>query len=105
MPPVPPVSLNAKLTSAARSHSEDQAQMRQMRHRGSDGSKVGIRVTRAGYAWRAVAENIAWNYPDVDAVFTGWLSSPGHCRNIMGANYTLMGIAEEDLYWTQVFAR
>ncbi|WP_052333908.1 CAP domain-containing protein [Neolewinella persica] len=105
MPPVSPVSLNAKLTAAARSHSADQANMRKMQHLGSDGSKVGTRVTRAGYTWRTVAENVAWNYPDVDAVFAGWLSSPGHCRNIMGADYTVMGMAEEDLYWTQVFAR
>lgn len=105
MPSVSPLSLNVELTVAARSHSADQAQMRKMQHQGSDGSNVGIRVTRAGYNWRAVAENVAWNYPDVDAVFAGWLSSPGHCRNIMSADYTLMGMAEEDLYWTQVFAR
>lgn len=105
MPPVAPVTLNAKLTTAARNHSADQARMDQMQHEGSDGSQVGTRVTKAGYTWRAVAENVAWNYPDVDAVYAGWLSSPGHCRNIMGANYTVMGMAEKDLYWTQVFAR
>ncbi|MFK8162604.1 MAG: CAP domain-containing protein [Lewinella sp.] len=105
MPAVPPLSLNTKLTVAARNHSADQANMSKMQHEGSDGSNVGSRVTRAGYSWRAVAENVAWNYPNVDAVFEGWLSSPGHCRNIMGANYTVMGMAEEDLYWTQVFAR
>jgi uncharacterized protein YkwD len=105
MPPVPQLSLNAKLTVAARNHAADQASMRKMQHQGSDGSNVGTRVTRAGYTWRAVAENVAWNYPDVDAVFAGWLSSPGHCRNIMSADYTLMGMAEEDFYWTQVFAR
>jgi uncharacterized protein YkwD len=105
MPPVASLSLNTMLTTAARTHSADQAQMKRMQHQGSDGSNVGNRLTRAGYNWRAVAENVAWNYPDVDAVFAGWLSSPGHCLNIMNANYTLMGMAEEDLYWTQVFAR
>jgi uncharacterized protein YkwD len=105
MPSVPQLTLNAKLTVAARNHSADQASMSRMQHLGSDGSKVDTRVTRAGYTWRAVAENVAWNYPDVDAVFAGWLSSPGHCRNIMNANYTVMGMAEKDLYWTQVFAR
>jgi uncharacterized protein YkwD len=105
MPSVPTLALNSSLTAAAQNHSDDQARIKSMQHQGSDGSNVGIRVTRAGYTWRAVAENVAWNYPNVDAVFAGWLASPGHCLNIMDANYTVMGMAEEDLYWTQVFAR
>lgn len=105
MPPVAPVTLNAQLTAAARAHSQDQARMQRMQHKGSDGSNVGTRVTRAGYTWRNVGENVAWNYPDAGAVMTGWLNSPGHCKNLMSANFTEMGMAETDLYWTQVFAR
>ena len=105
MPPVAPLTGNARLTAAARAHSADQARMRRMQHKGSDGSNVGDRVTRAGYTWRNVGENIAWNYPDAEAVMAGWLSSPGHCRNLMSANFREMGMAETDLYWTQVFAR
>lgn len=105
MPPVAPLSLNAKLTAAARIHSADQARMQRMQHKGSDGSNVGDRVTRAGYTWQRVGENVAWNYPDAEAVMAGWLGSAGHCQNLMNANFTEMGMAETDLYWTQVFAR
>lgn len=105
MPPVSPVSLHPQLTAAARTHSADQARIQKMQHQGSDGSTVGTRLTRAGYSWRAVAENVAWNYPNIDAVVAGWISSPGHCRNIMNPDYTFMGVAEKDLYWTQVFAK
>ncbi|TXF90879.1 CAP domain-containing protein [Neolewinella aurantiaca] len=105
MPPVGALALHPQLTVAAQAHSEDQARMQQMQHAGSDGSSVGTRVTRAGFTWRSVGENVAWNYPDVEAVVAAWLSSPGHCTNIMNANYQYMGMGEEDLYWTQVFAR
>lgn len=105
MPVVSPLSLHPDLNAVAEAHSEDQAAMGRVQHNGSDGSTVSTRLTRAGFTWRSVGENVAWNYPDVDAVITGWLASPGHCRNIMNANFEYMGIGEEDLYWTQVFAR
>ena len=34
-----------------------------------------------------------------------WLKSAGHCENIMNANYTQLGAAGVNNYWTQVFAR
>lgn len=105
MPPVSPVSLHPQLTLTAHNHSVDQARMQSMQHQGSDGSTVGTRLTRAGYSWRAVAENIAWNYANIDAAVNGWITSPGHCRNIMDPDYTYMGVAEKNLYWTQVFAK
>lgn len=105
MPPVAPLSLHASLTTAARGHSSDQAHLGSMQHAGSDGSNVGIRVTRAGYSWRGVAENVAWNYPTIEAVMEGWLASSGHCKNIMNATFTHMGIGVDNRYWTQVFAR
>lgn len=105
MPAVPALALHTKLNTAAQLHSNDQATNNRMQHEGSDGSKVGARVTRAGFSWRTVGENVAWNYPNVDAVVAGWLSSPGHCRNVMNANFRYMGMGETELYWTQVFAR
>ncbi|MEO0734870.1 MAG: CAP domain-containing protein [Bacteroidota bacterium] len=105
MPPVPALRLDAQLSAAARTHSADQARNGKMTHQGSDGSNVGQRVTRAGFTWRSVGENVAWNYQNVNHVMEGWLGSPGHCKNIMSAGFTMMGMGEEELYWTQVFAR
>lgn len=105
MPPVPALRLNDRLMAAAQAHSDDMAAMRNMQHTGSDGSKVSTRVTRAGFDWTAVAENIAWNQRDVQQVIVAWINSPGHCKNLMNARYQFMGFGETDLYWTQVFAR
>jgi uncharacterized protein YkwD len=106
----PPLKSAALLEQAALAHAKDMAAHNLFEHVGSDGSRPADRVTRTGYRWRAVAENIAAGSADVDRVVNGWLESPGHCRNIMGAQYTEMGIAyvvdpksEDGIYWAQVF--
>ncbi|MEL6140250.1 MAG: CAP domain-containing protein [Bacteroidota bacterium] len=104
MPPVSALTFHNDLMEAAQSHSQDQASMNRMQHAGSDGSNVGQRVTRSGYTWRAVAENVAWNYQTAESVVNGWINSEGHCRNIMNSNYRHMGIAQQNWFWTQVFA-
>ncbi len=105
MPAVPALRLHPQLSSAAQAHSEDQARHGKMQHLGSDGSRVSDRVTRAGFTWRAVGENVAWNYRSVDAAMRAWLESEGHCKNIMGAQFQFLGVGERSFYWTQVFAR
>jgi uncharacterized protein YkwD len=109
--PAPPLALAPLLERAARTHAQDMAQHSLFEHRGSDGSKPSERVTRAGYRWRTVAENIAAGARDAQTVVQGWLDSPGHCVNIMGAQYSEMGVAyavdpksEAGVYWAQVFA-
>jgi len=111
-PAVPPLTLSAMLSRAALIHSQDMANNDFFEHEGSDGSKVGDRTARIGYNWRAVAENIAIGAETAEIVVQGWLDSPGHCVNIMSADYTEMGIAyvvepksKPGIYWTQVFGR
>ncbi|MGA3488329.1 CAP domain-containing protein [Micromonosporaceae bacterium DT55] len=102
------LSAHSRLTTAAQRHSEDQAAHRNMAHEGSDGSNVGTRVTRAGYTWRAVAENVAMGYRTHAEVMQGWMNSPGHRRNILNCTYRHLGVGVAEgggsLYWTQVFA-
>lgn len=82
-------------------------------HEGADGSDPGTRVTNTGYNWNSVAENIAAGQDSIDSVIDAWLDSPGHCRNIMSANVTQIGMALVDgdnsnsyqTYWTMVLAR
>lgn len=111
-PAAPPLQLSAMLNRAALLHTQDMSNENFFEHQGSDGSKVADRVSRIGYRWRGVGENIATGAPDAEAVVKGWIASPGHCGNIMGAQFTEMGIAyvvnrnsNAGIYWTQVFAR
>lgn len=88
-----PLELDATLSAVARDHARDMAAQDAMRHRGSDGSRPSERLTRAGYAWRAAAENVAAGQRDAETVVAHWLESPGHCANIMSPRFTQMGAA------------
>ncbi len=99
-----PVRLEPRLTRAAALHSADMHRNGFMGHAGSDGSTVGVRVTRQGYEWSAVAENVAFGYRTPEAVMQGWMASPGHCAAIMGPTYSELGAAEDGNFWTLVFA-
>jgi hypothetical protein len=111
-PPAPAIGWNDQLGEAALAHSQDMAAQRYFAHRAKDGSLVGERTLRTGYRWRTVGENIAVGQTTPAEAVSGWLSSPGHCANIMHPGFTEMGGAyairtdrrPKRVYWTQVFA-
>lgn len=103
-----PLVLDPKLSSAAVAHARDMASHQEMRHAGSDGSTPLERLHRTGYKDRTSAENVAHGYDSVEAVMQGWLNSPPHRKNILGA-YEQMGFGvarDEDgrPYWCAEFA-
>jgi len=111
-PAVEPLVYNCPIEPAATKHSRDMAENNFFSHIGSDGLRVGGRVTETGYEWSVVGENIAAGFNDVASVMDGWLESPGHCRNIMDGRFTGVSVVRVDSrsadypnYWTQVFAR
>lgn len=101
--PAPALTWNDQLEKAAYNHSSDMFRNKYFSHTGSDGSDSGERIYDAGYSWRYYGENIAQGYPTEKEVIAGWLSSPGHCSNIMSRNYKEMGVAKVGDYWTQDF--
>ena len=104
-PPAGPLTIDPRLSRAALGHSTEMRRRDVMSHIGADGSHVGDRVTRQGYAWRSVGENVARGYETPESVVSGWLASAGHCANIMAADFVHLGVGRDDLYWTQVFGR
>lgn len=103
--PAGPVTLEARLTTAAQAHADDMNAHTYFSHTGRDGSDIGTRVDRTGYGWRSVGENIGSGYPDADAVMQDWLWSDGHCANLMKPDYLHLGVGKRGEYWVQVFAR
>lgn len=104
-----PLTHEAPLSDAARTHSQDQADRGELTHTGSDGSSPGDRIDRTGYEWRTWAENAAAGYGTADRVVVGWMNSEGHRENILNPNVTEIGLgvaysAGGRPYWTQVFA-
>ena len=106
------VAWNGALGDAALMHSRDMAEKKYFSHKAMDGSGAAERALRAGYRWLRIGENIAAGQTSPEEVVAGWLTSPGHCANIMGSGFTEMGAAyainqsrpEGRAYWTQVFA-
>lgn len=102
---------NYSLEAAAFKHATDMANKDFMSHVGSDGSEINQRIESQGYRWSAYAENVAVGPHNLDAILTGWMSSPGHCKNIMNPNVIEMGVSFVEnpsgryrIYWAQVFA-
>lgn len=104
--PVGPLTMNPALRCAARNHSMDMGTRDYFAHDTPEGLGPGDRIDQAGYAGLMWAENIAWGYSTSEAVVAGWMSSPGHCANIMRAELTETGIGYyEGQLWTQTFGR
>ena len=110
-PAAPPLTWNCTLATVALEHSRDMGERNFFSHTGSDGLSSSQRVTNASYSWRTTGENIAAGLATVEEVMAGWLSSPGHCANIMNDSYTEIGAAryhnsgaDYRYYWTQLFA-
>ncbi|AKD55593.1 CAP domain-containing protein [Spirosoma radiotolerans] len=91
-PAVPALTLDAQLNAASDKFAVDLATYNYFSHTGRDGSLPWDRMTREGYVWRAAGENIAAGYTTTRAVVDGWLKSPGHCANIMSANFKNVGV-------------
>lgn len=110
MPPAPPLAWNEALSSAAYAHSADMAKQRYFSHKGKDGRDAGDRARSAGYLWQRVGENISSGQVSAEEAVAGWLSSPGHCVNLMNPGFSEMGAAyairegrRPLAYWTQDF--
>src|SRR3982751_222865 len=98
-PPVPPLTWNDQLEVAAQEHSEDMDKNKYFSHTAPDGSTAGVRMQRTGYAWTSYGENIASGPESEKSVINGWLSSPGHCKNIMSKNFREMGVGHSGKLW------
>lgn len=107
-----PINWDNRLFLTADKHSKDLATNNFFSHTGSDGSSVGQRARTKGYTWNFIAENIAAGQTSLDQVVTGWLNSPGHCRNMMNPNAQDIGLScrydqntDYKTYWTLVLGR
>jgi uncharacterized protein YkwD len=108
--PAPPLSLEKKLSQVALAYARDMATWGYMNHTGRDGSSPAQRITRSGYHWSEVGENLASGVMTADEVVAGWLGSPEHCANLMDPLYRQVGVGyavnphdERGVYWAMEF--
>lgn len=110
-----PLRPNPALDRAAQKHAEDMLARAYFSHRSPEGTSVRDRSRLQGYDWRAIGENLAEGQMSVDEVVDGWMKSPGHRENILGPEYSELGIGlalgrsgrsgEYNAVWVQNFGR
>ena len=108
LPPLRPSPLLFKL---ARAHSANMAKQEKMDHT-LDGKTPFDRMKDAGYPFLRGGENIAAGSGDfgLPEVIREWMESKGHRENILGPDYTEIGVALARntggvVYYTQVFGK
>jgi uncharacterized protein YkwD len=111
-----PLAPDARLTAAAQGHAKAMAQGDCFAHVCPNGTDLSDRLSRAGYAYRVAAENIAAGMENPKDVVESWIKSRGHRRNILLSEATEVGaghyLLEQDggkvryrHYWTMTFGR
>jgi uncharacterized protein YkwD len=103
------LSHNATLDKSATAKLEDMFSKQYFEHVSPAGTSVSDVVSKAGYNYIVVGENLALGNFGGDAnVMTAWMNSPGHRANILDARYQEIGIAvgrgmyEGKLQWLAV---
>ncbi|CAM5284767.1 CAP domain-containing protein [Streptomyces aurantiogriseus] len=106
----PPVSLDARLVSAARSHAAAMAAAGRLGGEGRDGVSVHQRVTAAGFQYLAVGEHLV-SGPRTPAAFVAYcLRTDRPRRTLQDPVFTHVGLAQVrdersgDMYWTALWA-
>jgi uncharacterized protein YkwD len=107
-----PLSISAKLSNMAQSHSNDMAQRDFFAHTSPEGQRPRDRAQQVDYRYAMLAENIAAGTSDINVVIEMWLESPAHRANMLGCEFTEIGVGfstnpnSSDIdYWTVNFGK
>jgi uncharacterized protein YkwD len=106
-----PLSIDWEMQASSDWMSADMGQNGYFDHTDSLGRDPWTRMCTFGYCYNTwKGENIAAGFATAQSVFTAWQNSPGHNANMLGANYTAMGISRVyaagsiyGWYWTNDF--
>lgn len=88
-----PLKLNSALSMAAADRVRDMFAKRYFDHISPDGIDPFSWVTRRGYGYRSIGENLAVGYRNASDVVHGWMTSTGHRENILEKKFNEVGIA------------
>ena len=92
--------VNARLVTAARSHSSEMGSRQYFSHNSANGETFSHRLIRlgykrSGYSYWAAGENIAWGsglYATAVATVNAWMKSPGHRAVILTKKFRDIGM-------------
>lgn len=109
--PAGPLMMDDLLRCAARLHSRDMVERDFFSHTNPDGESPWDRIAKTGYGgYSSAGENIAAGSGTAAGVMDQWMTSDGHCANIMNPAFNYIGVGYYPgggygHYWTQVFTQ
>ncbi len=87
-----PLQRNIVLDEAARQKAEHMAKNQYFAHYSPDGVSPWYWFDQVGYVYAHAGENLAIHFTDSSEVVEAWMKSPAHRENIVGPQYTEIGV-------------
>lgn len=87
-----PLVRNAVLDAAAQRKADDMAKHQYFSHYSPTGVSPWHWFDEAGYVYAHAGENLAVHFTDSKEVVDAWMKSPSHRENIVGPQYTEIGV-------------
>ena len=101
-----PLKLSPRLDKAAQGHACDNADRRSISRDSSDGGTLTTRLRKAGYKYRAAAENTGRGFGTGARAVEWWMNSPKHRSNILfdrvkdvGIGIALSDAPDNKIHW------
>jgi uncharacterized protein YkwD len=90
------LSLNMKLSEAAKSKAEDMIAKNYFSHNSPDGKTPWTWIDKENYDYNYAGENLAMDFHSVQKLEDAWMASPTHRANILNEKYKDIGVAVEE---------
>ncbi len=87
-----PLLRSVVLDKAAKLKAEDMARYEYFAHHSPSGVSPWYWFSEAGYVYAHAGENLAIHFTDSTEVVEAWMNSPTHRQNIVGSQYTEIGV-------------
>jgi len=105
-----PLSTNWQLARVARYKSTDMMNKNYFSHTSPTYGSPFNMMESFGIKFSSAGENIAMGQRTPEEVMNAWMNSPGHRANILGGNFSQIGVGYAKdtsgrIYWTQMFIR
>lgn len=91
---LPELTVNKKLSDAAHAKALDMLHNNYFAHVSPSGKTPWSWMEAENYNYIYAGENLAINFKTAEATEAAWMNSPSHRENILGKNYTEIGVAE-----------
>lgn len=97
------LTVHEKLTGMAVDKAKDMNDNKYFDHTSPTHGSPFDMMKKYGISYGYAGENIAMGQRTPEEVMKSWMNSEGHRKNIMSANFTMIGVGYYNGYWVQEF--